>query len=787
MPYALGVDIGTTYTAAAVRRDGTASIVWLGAHDAVIPTAVYIDAEGEVLVGEPAARRGLSEPDRLAARFKRRMGDSAPLIVGGAPHSAESLTGHLLRWVVQEVSEREGGPPDEIAVTHPANWGPFKRDRLDQAIRLAGLEQVTTLSEPEAAAIHYASHARVEVGAVIAVYDLGGGTFDAALLRKTDGGFEVLGPPEGIERLGGIDFDDAVFAHVHDSAPDGFEDLDESNRAVRAAVARIRSDCVVAKEALSNDTTVSIPLLLPAVQSEVDLTRTQLEAMLRPPLRETVEAMRRAMTAAGTYAGEVTALLLVGGSSRIPLVAELVGEAFGCPVALDVHPKHAVALGAALAAGTVFADLPVAAPPPAAGAGGGPTEHIPVPAPVLTPVPQPGAESPPPVAAPPPVEPAATLAEPAPVAAVDTGPAPARQPEGTAPPIDPTPPSPGTTNARPAPPTPTPSDAGPRRRPKWLIGAAVIAVAAVAFIGVRVIGGGDDDQDDRDDPDAPVDLATGQRFAVGDFPDGIAIDQTGSLWVASTRADEVTRIDPESGSSDTVSLPRGSDPLAVAVTPDGGVWVTLRNEARIVRFDPESMELTDTVDVAVEPAAFAQGAGSLWVASSSGQVDRIDPDGRQRIAEIPVPGAAGVTVSADAAWVTQSEQGTVAKIDIDTNEVVGTVPVGLGPDDIEADADGALWISNRGDGTLSLIDAGDATVTETLPVGGAPANLVIDGRDLWVSDKDGGTVVLVDRFAIAVVDTIEVGPEPLDLVVDGDRVWVSVTGADEVVEVTGTP
>ena len=127
----------------------------------------------------------LSEPERVARQFKRRIGDPAPILLGGSPHSAELLTSKLLRWVVDAVASREGEMPTTITITHPANWGAYKKDLLEQAVHLAGLSgpgnpTIRLLSEPEAAAIHYASTERVEPGQAVAVYDLGGGTFDVA-------------------------------------------------------------------------------------------------------------------------------------------------------------------------------------------------------------------------------------------------------------------------------------------------------------------------------------------------------------------------------------------------------------------------------------------------------------------------------------------------------------------------------------------------------------------------------------------------------------------------------
>ncbi len=183
MSYYLGIDIGTTYTAAAVWRDERCQIASLGNRAPTIPSVVLLRDDEAVLTGEAAVRRAATEPGRVAREFKRRVGDPTPIIVGGTPYSADALIAKLLRSVVDQVSGVEGGPPAGIAVSHPANWGNYKLDLLRQSINLADLDDVATISEPEAAAIHYASQARVEPGSVIAVYDLGGGTFDAAVLR----------------------------------------------------------------------------------------------------------------------------------------------------------------------------------------------------------------------------------------------------------------------------------------------------------------------------------------------------------------------------------------------------------------------------------------------------------------------------------------------------------------------------------------------------------------------------------------------------------------------------
>ena len=351
MTYSLGIDLGTTFSAAATWRDGRAEIAPLGDRSASIPSVVLLRDDSSFLTGDAAHRRGTTEPQRVAREFKRRFGDPTPIILGGSPHSAEALTARLLRAIVDGVVQREGEPPDRVCISHPANWGPYKLDLLHQTLRLAGLDRPVELTtEPEAAAVFYAAQRPLEAGAYVAVYDLGGGTFDAAIVRRTEGGFVIAGKPEGIERLGGIDIDAAVFNHVRQALNGRLDEIDEDDPSVVAAVTRLRAECVSAKEALSSDTDVTIPVLLPTFTSEIRLTRTELETMVRPALLESIGALRRTLDSAQVTAEQLHAVLLVGGSSRMPIVSQLVGAELGRPVVVDAHPKHAIALGAAIVA-----------------------------------------------------------------------------------------------------------------------------------------------------------------------------------------------------------------------------------------------------------------------------------------------------------------------------------------------------------------------------------------------------------------------------------------------------
>jgi actin-like ATPase involved in cell morphogenesis len=362
--YALGVDVGTTFTAAATWRDGRAETFALGDRANAVPSVLFLRNDGVLLVGDAASRRAVLEPGRVAREFKRRIGDPVPLLLDGTEQTPQALTAAMIRWVVDQVTEREGEPPDHVTLTCPASWGEHRRGRMTEAAGLAGLHDVGLLTEPGAAAIYYATQERLAAGSVVAVYDLGGGTFDATLLRKTEGGFELMGRPVGDDSLGGVDFDQTILDHVITWLGASWTGLDVTDPTVLAAAAQVRANVVDAKEALSSDLAVGIPVIVPGRTAEVRLTRGEFEDMVRGPLLRTVDALRRAVEDSELAPGELSAVLLAGGSSRIPLASELLANQFRVPIVTDAHPKFAVCLGAAIAAGPRIGPLPTPAPQP---------------------------------------------------------------------------------------------------------------------------------------------------------------------------------------------------------------------------------------------------------------------------------------------------------------------------------------------------------------------------------------------------------------------------------------
>ena len=237
MPYGVGIDLGTSFTSAAVHGPDGTWMVPLSA-DVVVPSVVYARPDGTLLTGTDAehAARAEGESGRVARGFKRRLGDPTPLVLGGAAYSPAALMAAQLRDVLAEVTRAMGGPPATVVLTCPAIWGPYRREHFAEVPRLAGVPASLLITEPEAAATHYSVERRLGDGEVVAVYDLGGGTFDTTILRMRSGGMEILGTPEGIEQLGGMDFDETLLAHVDDRLDGAVSALDRSDPAAAAAL-----------------------------------------------------------------------------------------------------------------------------------------------------------------------------------------------------------------------------------------------------------------------------------------------------------------------------------------------------------------------------------------------------------------------------------------------------------------------------------------------------------------------------------------------------------------------
>ncbi|MDT7579679.1 MAG: molecular chaperone DnaK, partial [Pseudonocardiales bacterium] len=290
MTYQLGIDVGTTTVVAAVRRGdepGAAEVVPLGTGGATVPSALHLARDGGVTVGDGALRLAGIDAGRVIRALARRIGDPTPIALGTGTWTAEDLFARLVRWVVDRVAEHESGPAARITVAHPTPWGPQTLERV--AAALAGVDvHATFLAGPQAVA--QAARADGEPDDTVAVYDLGGGRFDAAVVRRRPAGcgFDVLGRPEGLADLGGLDLDELVWRHVRDGLPEGIV-LD----------ARVRRACLRAKETLSTKAEAVVRVRQGELRGDVRLDRGTFEGLVAAQVDRTVEVLRSTVASAG--------------------------------------------------------------------------------------------------------------------------------------------------------------------------------------------------------------------------------------------------------------------------------------------------------------------------------------------------------------------------------------------------------------------------------------------------------------------------------------------------------
>ena len=832
MGYSLAIDLGTSFIAAAVADDRGLEMFGLGDGSLVAPAAVYIRDDGGLVTGDAAARRAVSNPDRVAREIKRNLGNPTPVMLGGAPYAVSDLLGALLQDVLVRVADRQGAKPDVVALTHPANWGPFRKGLFEDVARAAGLTDLLYTTEPEAAATHYASTRPLGEGDVLAVYDLGGGTFDATVLRRTAQGFEIVGTPEGIERLGGADFDDAIFAHVNYLASGTLAELDHSDPKTVVALARLRQDCTLAKEALSVDVEATIPVFLPNRHFDVTLTRAELEGMIRAPIESTIGTLDRVLRAGQVDRTTLTAVLLVGGSSRIPLVAQMVSEAFGRPTVVGAHPKHAVALGAALLAEVRRRNVPVAhmygADAQRTMAGSvvaerrpgepvsretsrytpGDSTYGPAPTGTTTSTPSVAAGVPAAASAGLLTDPlaggpaTADVAPPGQVPAPRTG-----EPPGAAPPAAPPPAGPEPAGA--------PAGGSGTPAPWWqrylalLVGLGLLAVAAgvAVYLGTRPdgqagggqAGGGQaaTGSPTASAPATPTPPATavpipsiGATIPVGDTPGYVAAAPNGrQLYIANRVAGVVTVVDTAVDAvTATIAIDAGP-PQFIAFSPDGrrayvSVWNDERTIAAVSVLDTTTNSVVETIPVETRPFLAAVSPDGKWLyvpnhdTDSVSVIDTTTDDLVTNIDVAPNPHWVAFTPDGSKAYTANHDSNVVSAIDVATKAVTTTIPTPKSPHSIAVHPTRPILIVATYDAnSASVIDTNTDAVLTTIPVGKFPQHAAwsADGRFAYITNNQDNSISVINGETFAVTATIPTGSSPTSLAVlaDGSRGYVS--------------
>lgn len=354
----LGIDLGTTNSSVAVVIDGRPTLLPVqGA--ALMPSVVGLDPSGQLVIGATARNQHIAFPERTIASIKRRMGDATQLSLGDARYTPTEISAMILRALAAGAAAA-GHPTTRAVITVPAWFSDDQRAATRRAGEMAGLTVERILNEPTAAALCYANPSQSRT---TLVYDLGGGTFDVSVVRSDDGTTEVLAS-HGDTRLGGDDFDALIIDWLAarfqaQTGQDPRTDLRARVRlshAAQAAKHRLSDadDAQIAEEHLL--TVDGVPRHLDAV-----LTRAEYEHLIEPLLRRTLVSVQRAMDAAGLVADQLDEVVLVGGSTRTPRVAQMLTELLDMAPRLDVNPDEAVAMGAALHAARLQgqSDLPI--------------------------------------------------------------------------------------------------------------------------------------------------------------------------------------------------------------------------------------------------------------------------------------------------------------------------------------------------------------------------------------------------------------------------------------------
>ncbi|MBI4415970.1 MAG: molecular chaperone DnaK [Euryarchaeota archaeon] len=348
----IGIDLGTTNSEAAYMEGGQPKIIPSAEGSTyggkMFPSVVAFTKDEQILVGEPAKRQAVLNPERTIMQIKRKMGTDYKVAIDGKAYTPQQISAMVLRKIKADAEQFLGEPVTQAVITVPAYFNDNQRQATKDAGQIAGLEVLRLVNEPTAAALAYGLDKEKE--GKICVLDLGGGTFDVTLMEMGEGVFEVVST-SGDTQLGGLDMDNALIdwlARDFDAKHGG------SLRNDRQAMQRIRDAAEKAKIELSStvNTTLNLPFLTQRegkpLHLEISLTRAKLEELIEPVLARLEPPIRQAFKDADWQYGEVDHVILVGGPTRMPIVRDRFERVLGRKAARGVDPMQCVALGAAI-------------------------------------------------------------------------------------------------------------------------------------------------------------------------------------------------------------------------------------------------------------------------------------------------------------------------------------------------------------------------------------------------------------------------------------------------------
>ncbi|MFE0024726.1 Hsp70 family protein [Amycolatopsis sp. NPDC059021] len=344
----LSIDFGTSSTVGVLSAFGRGPRAIEIDGSVTMSSAVYAGEDGLLVVGQDAERRARLEPSRFEPNPKRRI-DEGTLLLGDAVVEVTDAFAAVLRRIGEEAERQLNRPPDQVRISHPAGWGATRQEVLRRSAAKARLTDVRLVPEPVAAAAHYAAlgdQPSRRLGP-IAVYDLGAGTFDCSVVGITEHGFAVLAE-DGLPDLGSLDIDQALLVHIGRSV--SHADPAQWQRLLRphtTADRRLRrallQDVRDAKESLSRHPRTEVPM--PEPFGDVLVTRDELEALVRPSLLRSAELLATTVRRAGLTPDRLGGIYLVGGPSRMPLLAGLLAQQLGVVPTTQDQPETAVAFG----------------------------------------------------------------------------------------------------------------------------------------------------------------------------------------------------------------------------------------------------------------------------------------------------------------------------------------------------------------------------------------------------------------------------------------------------------
>jgi len=357
MAKALGIDLGTTNSCMAVLEGGEPTVVENAEGARTTPSIVAFSKTGEILVGEVAKRQAITNPERTISSVKRDMGSDKIIKIDEKEYTPQEISAKILQKLKRDAESKLGEKIDKAVITVPAYFDDSQRHATKDAGKIAGLEVLRIINEPTAAALAYGLDK--ENDQTILVYDLGGGTFDVSVLEIGEGVFEVKAT-EGNNHLGGDDFDQRITDWMADDfkAKNGI-DLREDKMALQ----RLKEAAEKAKIELSStlSTTINLPFITADQNGpkhlEMTLSRTELEKLTNDLVEKTRVPVESAMKDAGVSKGELDHIILVGGTTRMPAVQELVKSLTGKEPNKGVNPDEVVAIGAAIQAGVLIGDV----------------------------------------------------------------------------------------------------------------------------------------------------------------------------------------------------------------------------------------------------------------------------------------------------------------------------------------------------------------------------------------------------------------------------------------------